>query len=165
VRGLAGSPALLLGLDAVRDGVLHQMQERVGDPLDHRAVCLHPLAPRLEHHRPAGRARGFPHLAGQAREEPAHGDHAGPRDRRAQVARQALHAGHLLPRVAYQAAQPGLDLRHVAADLRHRSGQDAGLVVPVELQLPEHRRLRPAGGPEVATRPPARDVLGQAGQA
>ena len=79
------------GFDAVGDGVLDQMQERFADLLDHGVVQLDRLAADIEHHGLAGGPRRLPHLAREAGEEAADGNHPGPGDLAPQLTGELLH--------------------------------------------------------------------------
>src|SRR5207245_982109 len=109
----------LRGVDAVGDGVSHQMDQRIGHQLDDRRVHFDGLAPDLEHDALAGRPRAVTHHSDERREESADGHHAGARDLAAQLAAQALNAAGVLTHDTYQAGQLMLDFGEVARDLAH----------------------------------------------
>src|SRR5262249_12980852 len=127
----------LFGLDAVGDGVPHQMDQRVGHQLHDRGVHLDGLALDLQRDALAGVPRAVTDHSHEGREETADRHHAGASDLVAQRAAQPLHAASVL---ADDPDQPGhlvLDLREVVRYLAHPAGKEVEVVVAVELELVE----------------------------
>ena len=148
---LALAPAHVFGLDAVRDGVPHQVDQRIGHQLHDRRVHLDGFTPHLEHDILAGRPRAVPDHAHERREESADGHHAGAGDLAAQLAAEPLDSAGILADDPHQPGQLVLDLREVARDLAHPTREEVEVVVAVELELVEElsdrrraRLVRPA---------------------
>src|SRR5262249_57091289 len=76
LRRLAELAPGLLRLNAVGNGVPHQMNQRVGHQLDDRGVHLDRLASYLEAHGLAGGARRLANHAPEPHEEPAGRHHS-----------------------------------------------------------------------------------------
>jgi hypothetical protein len=142
LRRLALAPARLFGLDAVRDGVPHQVDQRVSHQLDDRRVHLDGLTPDLERDALASRPRAVPHHPHERREQPADGHHAGASDLAAQLAAEPLDAAGVLANDPDQPGQLVLDLREVARDLAHAAREQVEIVVAVELELVEELAQR-----------------------
>src|SRR5437660_71366 len=146
LRRLVRMAAHLLGLDAVGDGVAHQMDQGIGHELDDGRVHLDRLAADLQHDALAGGPRAVTHHSDERREESADGDHARARDLTAQLAAEALDAAGVLPHDPHQTGQLVLGLREVTRDLADTAGEEVEVIVAVELEvveeLPQWRRAR-----------------------
>ncbi len=142
--GLAGRLAQLGGLQAVVGGVADQVDQRVGEALDHRLVQLGGLALGGQFDGLAGIARQVVDQAAKAAEQLGHGHHAHHHHGVAQLARQALDLlGHrtqlslgatgrdlLQPRLGdHQLAHPVHQLVQAAGRHAHRVGAAPGLAV------------------------------------
>ena len=138
VQGLAGQPGpehqgglgrlARLGpplgvLDAVVDGVLDQVQQRLGQPLEHLPVDLGDLPLGAQLHLLAQLAREGAHGDGVAVEQEAQGHHAQVAGRRVEAAHQPAH---LVGLVAQAHLQPGQRLAQLvdlaAGELPGRRG-------------------------------------------
>ncbi len=149
-RGLGGGGPAPGCLDAVVDGVADQVDERVGQPLDHGLVEFGVLAAGDELDRLAEIAREIVDEAAETAEQRADGDHADahggvaqPRRQALDLLRDALEAG--IGAQAGELAQPGLGDDQFA-DPVHQ------LVEP--LRLDPHAAGRPLLGPPRRRRRP-----------
>ncbi len=133
----AGIVTLVRPLDAVRHGIAHQVQQRIGNLLDDVVVQLGLGARQHQFHPLAGRLGGVAHGPRETRVEVADRHHARLRDLILQTVRQL---GELID-VAIDAAHEAIELRehlgNVGGNFRERTRQDAEVVVAIHLQLGE----------------------------
>jgi len=139
--GLARAAADLIRLHAVVDGVAHEVQERVGDLLDHCVVHLDGFPGELEVDGLARGARRFAHGRCIAREESADGHHASARHLVAEASCEPVHVGRVLADAPDEPSELGLDLGDVGRDLVDAPREDVEVIVAVELELGEDVRL------------------------
>jgi len=153
-RGLAAGAPLVGRLDAVHDGVLHEVQERVDHLLDDAGVDLDRLAGRLDAHALAGRPRRLLPLTDEARVEAADRHQPRAAESGPHLAGEPVHEADVLTNGAAQQGQLGVNLGDVGRDLGDAAREEREVVVPVELQLRKHLRDRPVPRRTVITAGP-----------
>src|SRR5262249_38536480 len=141
---LALASALVLGFDAVGDGVLQEMENRAGHLLDDSGIHLDGFAAYLETDVLASRLGEFSDLSRHPREHLPHRHQPGAGDLATQAAREPLDLRRVVRQAMAEARNLGLNHGEVLRDLRQAPAEDVGMIEAVEIELGEelvHARL------------------------
>jgi hypothetical protein len=146
-RWLAGCLALVGILEAVGDGVLREMEQRIHDLLDDAGVELDALAAGLDPHALGGGPGCLLALAREARVQAADRHQPRATESGPHLAGEPVYETDVLPDGAAERGQLGVDLGDIGRDLGHAAGEEREVVIAVELELGEE--LSDRAGPRV----------------